>query len=104
MQSLLPAPTRAVTVSARGVKEPGGASGQLRRCVRHATSDASSSESPSWPEAKWLPGLCRALGPGAAWALMTRLSASDRGNGGSTVSTVAGDAAGTHWLGRRGGG
>lgn len=34
------------------------------------TSDASSFESPSWPEARWLPGLCRALGPGAAWALM----------------------------------
>lgn len=34
-------------------------------------------------------GSAELLGPGAAWALMTLLSASDGGDGGTTAPTVA---------------
>lgn len=78
---------------------PGEARGWLRRCVRHATSDASGFESLSWPEAKDPHGLCGCVG------VMTLLPAGDRGAGDGASSVVAeGDATGTHWLGRRGGG
>lgn len=50
-------------------------------------------------------GSAESLGPGAAWVVMTRLAASDGGDGDSAASVVAeGDATGIRWLGRCGGG